>query len=45
MAADYVELDDVIDEVDIVMLLRVQHERHAGVSQGFEKKNITVVMV
>lgn len=38
MAADYVELDDVIDEVDIVMLLRVQHERHAGVSQGFEKE-------
>ncbi|PCF83359.1 aspartate carbamoyltransferase catalytic subunit [Staphylococcus delphini] len=37
MTADYVELDDVIDEVDIVMLLRVQHERHAGVSQGFEK--------
>ncbi|NBK47778.1 aspartate carbamoyltransferase catalytic subunit [Staphylococcus delphini] len=37
MTADYVELDDVIDEIDIVMLLRVQHERHAGVSQGFEK--------
>lgn len=37
VTADYVELDDVIDEVDIVMLLRVQHERHAGVSQGFEK--------
>ncbi|HEC2145753.1 TPA: aspartate carbamoyltransferase catalytic subunit [Staphylococcus delphini] len=37
MTADYVELDDVIDEVDIVMLLRVQHERHVGVSQGFEK--------
>lgn len=25
---DYVKLDDVIDKVDIVMLLRVQHERH-----------------
>lgn len=25
---DYVKLDEVIDEVDIVMLLRVQHERH-----------------
>lgn len=25
---NYVELDDVIDEVDVVMLLRVQHERH-----------------
>lgn len=26
--ADYVELDDVIEEIDICMLLRVQHERH-----------------
>lgn len=26
---NYVELDDVIDKVDVVMLLRVQHERHA----------------
>ncbi len=25
----YVQLDDIIDHVDIVMLLRVQHERHA----------------
>lgn len=25
---NYVELDEVIDKVDIVMLLRVQHERH-----------------
>lgn len=25
---NYVELDDIIDKVDIVMLLRVQHERH-----------------
>lgn len=25
---NYVELDDVIDKVDVVMLLRVQHERH-----------------
>lgn len=26
---DYVELDDVIEDMDIVMLLRVQHERHS----------------
>ncbi|WP_415425645.1 aspartate carbamoyltransferase catalytic subunit [Staphylococcus borealis] len=26
--APYVQIDDVIDQVDIVMLLRVQHERH-----------------
>lgn len=26
--APYVNIDDVIDQVDIVMLLRVQHERH-----------------
>lgn len=25
---DYVDLDEVIDQVDVVMLLRVQHERH-----------------
>lgn len=25
---NYVELDEIIDKVDIVMLLRVQHERH-----------------
>lgn len=25
---NYVELDEVIDKVDVVMLLRVQHERH-----------------
>ncbi len=25
---DYISLDDIIDKVDIVMLLRVQHERH-----------------
>ncbi len=30
---DYVKLDDVIDKVDIVMLLRVQHERHADKMQ------------
>lgn len=26
--ADYVNIDDVIEEVDVCMLLRVQHERH-----------------
>lgn len=26
----HVDLDDVIEEVDVVMLLRVQHERHDG---------------
>lgn len=36
MPGEYVELDDVISDVDIVMLLRVQHERHDGGSQGFE---------
>ena len=28
---NYVELDDMIDKVDVVMLLRVQHERHQEV--------------
>ncbi|NHA37213.1 aspartate carbamoyltransferase [Staphylococcus schleiferi] len=37
MEAEYVDLDDVIDQVDIVMLLRVQHERHTVGSHGFEK--------
>ena len=31
LEAPYVEIDEVIDKVDIVMLLRVQHERH-GIS-------------
>lgn len=26
---NYVELDEIIDKVDVVMLLRVQHERHS----------------
>lgn len=30
---NYVELDDIIDKVDVVMLLRVQHERHKSVMQ------------
>ena len=28
LRAPYVDIDTVIDQVDIVMLLRVQHERH-----------------
>ena len=28
LEAPYVIIDDVIEQVDIVMLLRVQHERH-----------------
>lgn len=33
--APYVNIDDVIHEVDVVMLLRVQHERHDG-TRSFE---------
>ena len=33
----YVDFDDIIDDVDIVMLLRVQHERHDG-SAAFDKE-------
>lgn len=36
MPGEYVELDDVISDVDVVMLLRVQHERHDDGAQGFE---------
>ncbi|WJP98597.1 aspartate carbamoyltransferase catalytic subunit [Macrococcus bovicus] len=28
--AEYVKIDDVIEELDVCMLLRVQHERHNG---------------
>lgn len=35
---DYINLDDVIDKVDIVMLLRVQHERHADKMQLTEEE-------
>ncbi|MBI5974545.1 aspartate carbamoyltransferase catalytic subunit [Staphylococcus canis] len=38
MDGTYQNLDDVIDKVDIVMLLRVQHERHSAGHQGFEKE-------
>lgn len=38
--APYKDIDTVIDEVDIVMLLRVQHERHAdGDTTQFEVSN------
>lgn len=30
---DYVELDNILDKVDVVMLLRVQHERHESQMQ------------
>ncbi|MCG7338702.1 aspartate carbamoyltransferase catalytic subunit [Staphylococcus sp. ACRSN] len=38
--APYVDIDHVIDRVDIVMLLRVQHERHdTGELASFESEN------
>ncbi|COT03218.1 aspartate carbamoyltransferase [Streptococcus pneumoniae] len=38
--ASYVSIDDVIDKVDIVMLLRVQHERHGITGKAnFEADN------
>lgn len=40
LSAPYVDIDDVIEEVDIVMLLRVQHERHEAASQtSFEAQH------
>ncbi|PNZ29530.1 aspartate carbamoyltransferase [Staphylococcus rostri] len=36
MPGGYVNLDDVISDVDIVMLLRVQHERHGEDEQHFD---------
>lgn len=35
---NYVEFDDIIQDVDIVMLLRVQHERHQG-NVAFSKED------
>lgn len=35
---DYVSLDEVIDKVDVVMLLRVQHERHTDQMQLTEEE-------
>ncbi|RIP33588.1 aspartate carbamoyltransferase catalytic subunit [Staphylococcus gallinarum] len=38
--APYVDIDTVIDQIDIVMLLRVQHERHeTGEVTHFESNN------
>ncbi|MBO1199299.1 aspartate carbamoyltransferase catalytic subunit [Staphylococcus simiae] len=34
LEAPYVNMDDVIDSVDIVMLLRIQHERHGLVEEA-----------
>lgn len=34
---DYVAIDDIIEELDVLMLLRVQHERH-GKGEGFSKE-------
>ena len=34
---NYVDFDDVIEDMDIVMLLRVQHERHVG-DENFSKE-------
>lgn len=35
---DYINLDEVIDKVDVVMLLRVQHERHENQMQLTEEE-------
>ncbi|MBM9832799.1 aspartate carbamoyltransferase, partial [Enterococcus faecalis] len=34
----YVDIDEVIEELDVVMLLRVQHERHDG-EMSFSKED------
>lgn len=34
---NYVDFDDVISDMDVIMLLRVQHERHVG-ENGFSKE-------
>ena len=33
----HVDIDDVIEEIDVLMLLRVQHERHDG-NESFSKE-------
>ncbi len=35
---NFVDFDDVIEDMDVVMLLRVQHERH-GDTSGFSKED------
>ena len=32
----HVDIDDVIEDIDVLMLLRVQHERHDG-NESFSK--------
>lgn len=39
MPGEYIDLDEVIENVDIVMLLRVQHERHDEGTAGFDAKD------
>ncbi|EHI69654.1 aspartate carbamoyltransferase catalytic subunit [Streptococcus ictaluri] len=34
----YIDIDKIIDQLDVLMLLRVQHERHDG-SQSFSKED------
>lgn len=40
----YISLDDAVENCDVVMLLRVQHERHESFEK-LQKKNITNSMV
>lgn len=40
----HVAIDDVIEDLDVLMLLRVQHERH-GDDKGFSKKTTMLSMV
>ena len=37
MELSFVDIDDVIEEIDVLMLLRVQHERHDG-NESFSKE-------
>lgn len=44
---NYIDFDDIIEDVDIVMLLRVQHERHNGnqsfsITEYHEKYGLTM---
>ena len=40
LEAPYVDIDKVIEDIDIVMLLRVQHERHGDEeTMNFENQN------
>ena len=40
----YVAIDDIVDKADVMMMLRVQHERHDS-ERGFQKKPIIRYMV